>query len=160
MADFNMNEIINACENELTAAAVSVSAASADKAADKFVEILRTKIEESTFLGRYAKNTLSDIRTNVLSDGAEVWFGGDMKRPSLTGKGEIINIAVLLNNGYEKTKCYVYGTWHGRHTRSLRSRPAASFVNAAIRDFMNLYADEYGVESITEENAGGYSFLS
>lgn len=167
--EFNEKEWASALEGAIAegsgkAAANEAAAKTSDELAeaaiDKFEQILQRKITQSIFLGETAKSALADTGKSVFkhdvgSASAELWFDGSLFRPSLTGSGGIDNIAVLLNNGYKKTRAVVRGKWHGKKIQGKRQREGARFVNEAVEDFMFLYAKDYAVVSIWETATAG-----
>lgn len=74
-----------------------------------------------------------------------------LARPSLNPESDgVYDIIGLFSQGYEvkKDKKVPVGTWHGRKTVALRSRPGRPFVEEAVNFFMATYADKYGITEI------------
>ena len=79
-------------------------------------------------------------------------FTGDLGRASLY-QGGISNIIALFNNGYSAS-APVYGMWHGKHIKSLTSRPELGFMQNAVDEFNARYAGKYNVRVVL---SGDYS---
>lgn len=136
-------------------------------AADRFVEVLKRCIRDSTGtnysageLSQYAVDAVSNIKRGKVSardDGSysvEINFDGGRHRdslvPSLYPEG-VDDIVVILNNGYPEDRHQmktVSGIWHGKHTFSLPNRYGAHFIEDAVNVFMTTEAVKYGVLDI------------
>ena len=125
-----------------------------EQAANKFVEVLRTTIQNSGLSANAAEAVSQWEYGRAIEIGNcryVVWVteDDDMSRPTMSKKdNNIDNIALLLNDGVDHTMNRVWGTWHGKHIGSRTTIPGAHFMEQAVSDFMGNYAYEYGVENI------------
>lgn len=125
--------------------------------AEEFIRILSNKMSLAGFeYGDYLYWT--DIGYDEATGQYEIHVNfkpKEVERPSLfpgdkkTKKGYpdgIGNIAALMNTGYS-AKNYVYGTMpDGRRGRSLISREGSWFMQAAVKEFMQMYGAGITVE--------------
>ena len=74
-----------------------------------------------------------------------------LRRPSLNPNSDgVYDIIGLFSQGWDidEDKKVPFGTWHGRETSALRSRPSRPFVEDAVNFFMAIYANKYGITGI------------
>lgn len=128
---------------------------SAVETAEKFIEVLRNHINTSGLSGN-AADALQDLAFgNPVCSGSkctiQVFFDGDMHRDSLDPSrypGGIDRLDELLDQGVGHKMRPVHGEWHGNTIWSRTTIPGAHFIDAAVRDFMVSYGDEYNVVDI------------
>lgn len=127
-----------------------------EEAASKFIEVLKDSIKNAG-LSPNAIEAVSNIeqtsayRTGYNSYVIQVYFVGDMSRPSLDEAkyGRINDIVALFNNGVDHTMKQVHGVWHGEEAWSRTTIPGTNFIEQAVTDFMGNYASEYNVTNIS-----------
>lgn len=124
------------------------------EAADIFISILKAQIDSSGLKSDVAEEINSLERdsspTKIKEDkySIGIGFSGDMTRPSLNPSDELHHLAFLLNDGFGYTRHAVRGIWHGEMIVGLRERTGAQFIENAIKEFMDGYAEQYGVIDI------------
>lgn len=147
---------------EIAFSKINGSSATAEKAARKFIEVLKSVVEAKGSAGYLGSTAISAATSLVSSEpykagdyiAIDINFSGDLFRASLVpGKYDgVDNIVALLNNGYDTGGKHVYGMWHGKPYRSLTYRNGAHFIQEAVDEFNRLYASEYGVIEINVSN--------
>lgn len=141
--------------NKITPEIIKEGKALTEQAANVFMDVLFKAIESSG-LTADAIEAVSDIKSApVCYIGnnrftVAVYFDGDLSRPSLDEAryGQISNIVALLNNGVDHTMHAVLGEWKGKTTWSKTHIVGAHFVEKAVQDYDNKYADKYRIISI------------
>ena len=137
-----------------------------DRAAMDFINVLRKEIETTPTLGSTAVEALTKlkytppIKTNNNQYVIDIFFDGDLSRPSLVPKehrsydyDDIRNIAALLNNGYgDENTIQVRGVWHGKKIKSLPQRVGENFIYGAVNRFKNDYQRKYKIIDIRPDD--------
>lgn len=145
----------------------AITIGGASMAAAKFIEVLQNEIRDLEASSGFAEGRLGHTAVSALEKlehgsprkigknkyQIEVWFSGNLHRDSLAPDeyDGIDNIAALLNKGYTANQP-VYGVWMGHsgsfNIASLPQRSGAQFIQNAVRNYMENYANEYGVLDI------------
>ena len=130
----------------------------AEEAAEKFIEVLKNSISTSG-LSANAAAAISDLTFgSPVCVGnkctIKVSFSGDLHRESLVPNkypGGIDHLEELLDKGVDHRMRPVHGEWHGQMVWSRTTISGAHFIDAAKRDFMASYGNEYNVTDIIIE---------
>lgn len=136
------------------------------EAADVFIGILKNQIDSSGLRSNVAAEINSLERDSSPTKLEEdkysigIGFSEDMARASLNPSDELHNLAFLLNDGYGHTRHALRGIWVSLSRGEaipivgLRERGGEHFIENAIKEFMDNYADQYGVIDIVVNRDG------
>lgn len=147
-----VREYVRSCMLGLTVAPGGIHTPT--EAADKFIEVLGQAIDSSG-ISEGVKESIKNLkcsRPEELSDGTYrivVFFDTELDRPSLNGTDTLRDLAELYNDGVNHDMQQVWGYWHGELVGSRTTIPGTHFMETAVQNFMNSYAGEYNVKSLT-----------